>query len=319
MKFKRDMSLWTAGIFLLTVMILADLGFPWGDEDGKVLMLLRLPKMVTALTAGAALASGGCLMQSIFRNPLADPHIMGISSGASLGAATATLAGGFLSGLSPHIQGLTVTAAAFTGAIFTAAIIVAAAGRIRRNGTLLIFGVMTGFIVNAVISIMQFSTDAESLKIYHSWSSGSFSYTTWPQIAVMAACIAAGAVISCMMNKDLDITLFGDEFAERAGADIKHIRYKALICCCLMTGAVTAFCGPIGFVGIVAPHIARGLLRTSAHRMILPASMMTGCIISLGADMVSGLFSVPVPVSSTMALIGIPFILYIMLKPGCSA
>ena len=270
-----------------------------------ILWLVRIPKTLTALIAGAGLALSGIQMQSILRNPLADPHILGITSGASLGAAAATMAG---------IGALSTTMSAFLGAGLTAVLIMAASRKLREATTLLIFGVMLGFILNAIISILQYTSNAENLKIFYSWSAGSFSLTRWSDLSIMAGAVILGSIIAGNSHKGLDIILFGEDFAHMTGADTRKIHFKALLSCSIMTGAVTAFCGPIGFLGIVAPHIAKAIFRTSAHKTILPASVLVGSIISIGADILSQLSPTPLPVSSTMAIIGIPIIIYIITR-----
>lgn len=270
-----------------------------------ILWLIRIPKTLTALIAGAGLALSGIQMQSILRNPLADPHILGITSGASLGAAAATMAG---------IGALSTTMSAFLGAGLTAVLIMAASRKLREATTLLIFGVMLGFILNAIISILQYTSNAENLKIFYSWSAGSFSLTRWSDLSIMAGAVILGSIIAGNSHKGLDIILFGEDFAHMTGADTRKIHFKALLSCSIMTGAVTAFCGPIGFLGIVAPHIAKAIFRTSAHKTILPASVLVGSIISIGADIMSQLSPTPLPVSSTMAIIGIPIIIYIITR-----
>lgn len=298
-----------AGLIILAALTAADLLCGAAAADAEVIRLLRLPRAVTAILAGAALALAGSQMQSILRNPLADPHIMGVSSGAALGAALATMLDG-----SGAASGLTVAGAAFAGAAAAAALIMAMSKRFRSSETLLIFGVMLGFIVNAIVAILQFSTDGESLRTFYSWSAGSFSTSTWPQIGIMAGAVVIGSGIASASHKGLDIILFGDSFAEMAGADINGIRIRAMLSSCILTAAITSFCGPLGFVGIVAPHITRGILGTSAHIKILPASMLTGAVISIGADLISQLAPSPLPTASTMAIIGIPIILYILIK-----
>ena len=281
----------------------------WGGQASTDVMLhLRLPRMVTALLAGAAMALSGSQMQSIFRNPLADPHIMGISSGAALGAAIATMFSGMSSGGAP----IAISAAVGAGA--AAAVILYASGRFRSSSVLLIFGIMLGFIVTAAVTVLQFNSDAESLKTYYSWSAGSFSNTTWTETAIIAGTLIAGLTLSLCNHKGLDLILFGDEFTELSGGKPSGIRMSALLSCSIMTGAVTAFCGPLGFVGIIAPHIAKALLGTSAHKTTLPASLLTGGMIGVCADLVSRMTAAPMPIASTMALMGIPIILYIMLK-----
>ena len=272
---------------------------------------LRIPRVLTALLAGASLALAGGQMQSVLRNPLADPHIMGVSAGAALGAALATMSG---FRLSPVLQGLTIAAAAFTGAIAAAGIILAASRRFRTAATLLIFGLMLGFIVNASVSVLQFNSDSESLKMFYSWSAGSFSNTGWSEICIMTAVLALGIMLAVRNSKGLDIVLFGDEFAEMSGAPVRKIRLRALLSCSLLAATVTAFCGPLGFVGIVAPHMARGVFRTSVHRTIIPASLLTGAVTAVTADIISQASPSVLPVASTMAIVGVPIIIYILIK-----
>ena len=307
MSSRRHIAVIAAGIILLALACLADI--TWGGLAGRDIMLhLRLPRMATALLAGAAMALSGTQMQSIFRNPLADPHIMGISSGAALGAALATMYSG------PALGGTSIVMSASIGAAGAAAIILFASNRFCNASILLIFGVMLGFIITAIVSILQFSSDAESLKIFYSWSAGSFSNTTWGETAIIAGTLVAGLTIASFNHKGLDLILFGDEFTELSGAVPSRIRLSALLSCSLMTGAVTAFCGPLGFVGIIGPHIAKALLGTSAHKAVLPASLLTGGLIGVCSDLISRMPPSPMPVASTMALLGIPVILYIMLK-----
>lgn len=309
MKRRRHIVAGIAGLAILVALAAADL-FYGGAADSQVLRLLRAPRVATALLAGAALALSGTQMQSIFRNPLADPHIMGVSAGASLGAAIATMS-------ALTAGGLSIVLSASIGAIASALIILLASKKFHSASTLLIFGIMLGFIVNALVAILQFSTDAESLKIFYSWSAGSFSTTTWSDTITLAIALLAGTALATAGRKGLDIILFGDEFAQMAGARVGNIRLTALLSCCIMTGAVTAFCGPLGFVGITAPHIARWMFGTSSHKVIIPASILTGSIISIAADLISQLSPSPLPTASTMALVGIPVILYILIgKPS---
>lgn len=279
------------------------------DESFMIMKMVRLPRILTAIIAGGGLAVSGLQMQSILRNPLADPHIMGISSGASLGAAIAILAGGVsLSG------GMSVVMAAITGAATASMIIMAASAKFRRAATLLVFGVMLSFIVNALVTVLQSGSDAESLKIFHSWAAGSFSTTSGKEIIIMSVALVLGSALAMSNNRGLDIILFGDEFAVLSGARPQRIRASALMSCCVITGTVTAFCGPIGFVGIAAPHIARTMWKTSAHKSTIPVSFLCGSTIGIAADLFSQITSTPIPISSTMALAGIPIILYILIK-----
>lgn len=301
---------WIIGF--ITLVLLAGADMLCGGQAAPMVMLhLRTPRILTALLSGASLALAGGQMQSILRNPLADPHIMGVSAGAALGAALATMSG---VRLAPVLQGLTIAAAAFAGAIAAAGIILAASRRFRTAASLLVFGVMLGFIVNALVSVLQFSSDAESLKMFYSWSAGSFSNTGWSEISIMTTVLVAGIILAWRNTKGLDIVLFGDEFAQMSGAPVQKIRLLAILSCSLLAATVTAFCGPLGFVGIVAPHIARGIFRTSAHRTILPASLLTGAITAVTADLISQASPNVLPIASTMAIVGVPIIIYILIK-----
>ena len=297
---------------LLAATDLATGGTSLAAVDASIFLKLRLPRMLTAALAGAGLALAGLQMQSVFRNPLADPHIMGVSAGAGTGAAAATLLAG--ASLPAALSGLTVAAAAFAGAMLTSLLVVAVAARFQSAGTLLIFGVMLGFIFSAVTSILEYSADAESLKVFYSWSSGSFAGGRPGEVGVIAGALVIGTILAASNSKGLDIALFGDEYATLAGADIRRIRNTALTGSSLIAGAVTAFCGPIGFVGIVAPHIAKALIGSSVHRKAIPVTMLAGASLSLKADILSQAFPTPLPVGSTMALIGIPVIMFILLK-----
>ena len=275
---------------------------------GVIFWKLRLPRMLTALVAGAALGLTGVQMQAVFRNPLADPHIMGVSGGAGLGAAIAALAvtGASLSG------GLTLVAAAFAGALLSGLLIVSVAARVQSTGTLLLAGVMLGFVLSAVSSVLQYTAGEESLKLFYSWMAGSFSGVRYQGLSLMAGALMAGCGLAFSQAKSLDLVLFGDAFAIYAGASLRRLRLVTMLGCALMTGAVTAFCGPIGFAGIAAPHLARKIWGTSRHKAVLPASMLTGACLTLLGDMLAHIGPIPLPVGSTLALVGIPLIVWLL-------
>lgn len=274
-----------------------------------ILWKLRLPRMLTAVVAGASLALSGAQMQAIFRNPLADPHLMGVSGGAGLGAAIAALA---VTGLSAGAGGLTLVSAAFAGALLTGFIIVAVAARTESTTTLLLVGVMLGFVLSALSSILQYSAGEESLKLFYSWMAGSFSGVSYTGLAFMSALLLVGLALALSQMKALDLILFGDAYAAFSGVSLRSLRFRVMLGCALTTGAVTAFCGPLGFVGIAAPHIVRRLTGTSAHKAVLPGSMLAGACLALAGDIFSHVGRTPLPVGSTLALIGIPLILALL-------
>lgn len=312
MRIRAKTFLLAAAVSLLACADLFTGGAGLDGLDSGIFMKIRLPRMLTAVLAGAGLSLAGLQMQSVFRNPLADPHIMGVSAGAGTGAAAATLLVG--TALPAALSGMTVAAAAFAGALLTEALIVAVASKVQSSTTLLIFGVMLGFIFSAATSIIEYSADSESLKVFYSWSAGSFSGLRPGEVALTGGALAVCTLLTLVNNKGLDIALFGDEYAILAGADIARVRRVAMVGSCLMAGAVTAFCGPLGFVGIVAPHMARRLVGTSVHIKVFSAAMLTGAGLTLAADILSNVFPAPLPVGSTMALIGIPIILAILMK-----
>ena len=277
---------------------------------GALLWKLRLPRVLTAMLAGGALAASGAQMQAVFRNPLADPHIMGVSGGAGLGAAIATMALGTSAAV---FTGFTVAVAAFLGAFVAAALVVAVSARFKSATTLLVFGVMLVFIFSALSSVLQYTAGEESLKLFYSWMAGSFSGCRYLEIALMAGALAIGLILAFCNGKGLDIILFGEEYATLSGASTRRILILSMLSCCLMTGTVTAFCGPLGFVGIVAPHLARRLTGSSTHRRVLPCSLATGATLALAADILANLWPIPLPAGSTLALIGIPLIFIILL------
>ncbi len=223
---RRKAYIWTGGIGILILMTAADL-MCGGEAGAQVLLHLRTPRVLTALLAGASLALAGGQMQSVLRNPLADPHIMGVSAGATLGAALATMLGSHA--LQGIFHGITIAAAAFAGAIGAAAVILLASRRFRTASSLLIFGVMLGFIVNALVAILQFTSDAESLKMFYSWSAGSFSNSGWNETGIMAVTLVIGLTLAMRNSKGLDIILFGDEFAAMSGAPVLKIWLSAIL------------------------------------------------------------------------------------------
>ena len=302
------------GTFLLIVLLGLDLCIGGGSFSlaaGAVLWKLRVPRALTAMIAGGALAASGAQMQAVFRNPLADPHIMGVSGGAGLGAAVATMA---LGTSAVFFTGFTVAVAAFLGAFVAAALVVAVSARFRSVTTLLVFGVMLGFIFSALSSVLQYTAGEESLKLFYSWMAGSFSGCRYVEMALMAGALLIGLVLAFVNGKGLDIILFGEEYATLSGASTRRILVLSMLSCCLMTGTVTAFCGPLGFVGIVAPHLARRISGSSAHRQVLPCSLATGASLALAADILANLWPIPLPTGSTLALIGIPLILVVLLR-----
>lgn len=325
---KRDLAWFSLFGILLLLFFAADLVLGsvifsvkdlFGTELGNDLLYrFRLPKALAALSGGVALSLCGLQMQTLFRNPLADPYILGVSSGSGLGVALyimgTTFAGGVVNG--SLAQTLGTAGAALAGAIMVTVLILYVSERIRSNLSLLIFGVMIGMVASALVNLLQYASDSNSLKAYVLWTMGSFAGLDNTQLGILAVLVLAGIALSVRNIKDLNAILPGEEYARSIGLDVKHIRNRILISTTLLAGAVTAFCGPIGFLGIAVPHIARFIFRDANHRILVPATALIGGALMLFADTLSqlpGTGSV-VPINTMAALLGIPVILIIILR-----
>lgn len=287
------------------------------DVGRDILFSFRLPKALVAMVCGAALAVCGLQMQTLFRNPLADPYILGVSSGAGLGVAL-YLMGTSLLGASKSmlVNSLGSAGAALAGALLVTLLLLYVSGRVKGSLTLLVFGVMIGFIASAMVNLLQYASNAHSLKAYVLWTMGSFAALDGIQITVLFVLVALGLILAVWNIKDLNALLPGEEYAAAVGLNIKRIRTRILISTTLLSGAVTAFCGPVGFLGIAVPHIARFIFRNADHRVLLPSSALLGAVLTVFADTLSelpGTGSV-IPINTVAALLGIPVIIAILLR-----
>ena len=284
-----------------------------------IILDFRLPKSITALLAGSALSIAGLQMQTLFRNPLADPYILGISSGASLGAALVILlAGGsgvhFLAKLG-LLGDAGIILAATAGALFVF-LLVALLARHVHTITLLLIGVLVGYIVSAFVRILIHFSLPESVQAYLSWTFGSFGGVTWVQLSVFLPAILLGLALAIRSIKSMNAFLLGETYARSLGVHPQKARWQIVLSASLLAGTVTAFCGPIGFIGIAVPHLCRGLLRSSDHREVLPACAVVGGVVALLADMLSQLpgSAAVLPLNSITALIGAPVVVWVILK-----
>lgn len=275
---------------------------------------LRLPRIATAVISGAGLAISGIQMQAIFRNRLADPHILGISAGAGAGVAIVIFLSTYTTSLLS--SGVSVSIAAALGALLVSAFIMRLSDKVSRTSDLLIVGVLTGFIASALTAILSYQIDDNRLKVYWSWSNGSFTGNDWSAILIMAIALTVSATLAARQMKSLNLILFGEDYATAVGSNVRKTRILSMLSCCIVTGAVTAFCGPIGFIGIIAPHIARKISGQSSLRTTLPLSMVIGAALGTTGDLISQIFPTPVPVGSTIAIIGIPIIFLMMKNRG---
>ena len=274
----------------------------------NILLHLRLPKMITAILAGASLSVAGLMMQTLFRNPLAGPYILGVSSGASLGVALVTMCGVAI-GSSGLISG-----AAIVGGMLTMLLVMLFAKRISSNVTLLIVGMMVGNIAGALVNMIQNFANPDSLKLFIVWTLGSLSGVSWDELPTLAICITIATIVVLMLIKPLNGLMLGEDYARGLGIHVERTRWMMVLASCLLAGGVTAFCGPIAFIGVAVPHIARGIFATSNHRITVPASALIGANILLICDILCNIGTYSLPISTMSALFGAPIILWIVLK-----
>lgn len=270
----------------------------------KIVVDIRLVKALVALLAGMALSVSGLQMQTLFRNPLAGPYVLGISSGAGLGVALVVLAG--------VASPVGLAGAAWIGSALVLVVIAAVAQRVRDIMVLLILGMMFSSGVSAVVQILQYLSDEESLKTFVVWTMGSLGDVTARRLAVLVPAVLAGLAIAVATVKALNLLLFGEEYAVTMGLDLRRSRALIFLSTTLLAGTVTAFCGPIGFIGLAMPHVARMLVRDSDHRVLLPATALAGAAVLLLCDIVSKQFVLPV--NAISALLGIPVVVWVVLK-----
>ncbi|ALJ43593.1 FecCD family ABC transporter permease [Bacteroides thetaiotaomicron] len=317
----RSVLLFTALAALTLFLFLLDLAVgavavPLGDvwaaltggdcprATAKIILNIRLIKAVVALLAGAALSVSGLQMQTLFRNPLAGPYVLGISSGASLGVALVVLAG---VGSSIGIAG-----AAWLGVAIVLVVIAAVGHRIKDIMVILILGMMFSSGIGAVVQILQYVANDESLKMFVIWTMGSLGDVTFNQLAVLVPSIIAGLLLAVITIKPLNLLLFGEEYAVTMGLNVRRSRGLLFLSTTLLAGTVTAFCGPIGFIGLAMPHVTRMLFRNSDHRVLVPGTVLSGASVLLLCDLVSKLFTLPI--NAITALLGIPIVVWVVLR-----
>ena len=317
----RSVLLFTALAALTLFLFLLDLAVgavavPLGDvwaaltggdcprATAKIILNIRLIKAVVALLAGAALSVSGLQMQTLFRNPLAGPYVLGISSGASLGVALVVRA---CVGSSIGIAG-----AAWLGAAIVLVVIAAVGHRIKDIMVILILGMMFSSGIGAVVQILQYVANDESLKMFVIWTMGSLGDVTFNQLAVLIPSIIAGLLLAVITIKPLNLLLFGEEYAVTMGLNVRRSRGLLFLSTTLLAGTVTAFCGPIGFIGLAMPHVTRMLFRNSDHRVLVPGTVLSGASVLLLCDLVSKLFTLPI--NAITALLGIPIVVWVVLR-----
>jgi iron complex transport system permease protein len=278
----------------------------------------RIPKAITALTVGMALSLSGLQMQTVFRNPMAGPYVLGISSGASLGVAIVIL--GFSSIFSAGNVGSmgtwAIAMAAWGGAAAVLLLIMIISSRVKEIMTVLILGIMLSSGISALVTILQYFSGETMLKSYVIWTMGSLGNLTSEQLSVMTSCVVSGICVSLFATKMLNALLLGDNYATSLGLNVRSARLVIFISTSILAGSVTAFCGPIGFIGIAVPHIARIAFRTSDHRILIPATIFTGGAVMLASDIISQLPGTGriLPVNAVASFIGIPVVIWVIMR-----
>lgn len=287
------------------------------NEYETIILKFRIPKAITALTVGIALSLSGLQMQTVFRNPMAGPYVLGISSGASLGVAFVILGfSGYMSSGNISAYGnwiLVISAWLGAGAILL--IIMAISARINDILTVLILGIMLSSGISAVVTIMQYFSNETMLKAYVIWTMGSLGNLTASQLNVLLLAVISGVILTLLSTKMLNALLLGENYAKSLGLNVRRSRFLIFLCTSILAGSVTAFCGPIGFIGIAVPHIARILFRTSDHRVLVPATILIGGALMLLSDIISQLpgSETVLPINAITSLIGIPVVIWIIL------
>ena len=283
-----------------------------------IILKFRLPKAITALTVGVALSLSGLQMQTIFRNPMAGPYVLGISSGASLGVAFVIL--GFSANITTDsLNGLgnwILVAASWAGAGAVMMLIMVISSRVKDIMTVLILGIMLASGISAVVTIMQYFSNETMLKAYVIWTMGSLGNLTSSQLNVLLISVSVGVIMSLFSSKMLNALLLGENYAGSIGLNVRFARAVIFICTSILAGSVTAFCGPIGFIGIAVPHIARILFKTSDHKVLVPGTILLGGAVMLISDIISQLPGSEnvLPVNAVTSLIGIPVVIWVILR-----
>ena len=295
----------------------------WGTGNESVIWQniiwkSRVPQALTALVAGAGLSVSGLQMQTVFRNPLAGPSVLGISLGASMGVAFVVLLSGSLGGVALSKLGfmgeIALTIAAIAGSLSIMALIVFVSQKVRGNVTLLIIDVMIGYIVNAVIGVLKFFSVEEDIRAYVIWGLGSFARVSGDQMTLFICIMVVLLPLSFLLVKTLNLLLLGDAYARNLGLNIKRDRLLVITCSGVLVAIVTAYCGPIIFLGLAVPHLCRGMFRTSDHRILMPASLLAGASLALVCNLIARMpgFEGALPVNSVTALVGAPVVMSVL-------
>ena len=294
-------------------------GIPEKKAWGHIVLESRLPQALTALFAGGGIAVSGLLLQTAFRNPLADAGILGISAGASLGVALVILFfGGFVGGFSSFnlSSSMMVVFGAFTGSVLILVVIMGFASVVRNNIMLLIIGIMVGYLTSSVISLLKYWSTSENVFSYMVWGMGDFSGVSLAHLPFFCVVVSVGLIISMLLIKPLNALLLGERYAANLGVKVKIIRMLLLLCAGLLTAITTAYCGPVSFIGLAVPHIGRLLLGTSDHKILLPVTILIGSCMALLCNLISVLpvLGGMIPLNAITPIFGAPVIIYVIVN-----
>ncbi len=314
-------NLWFGSVMINWGKILQVLFYPESSQSPAQVIVIsyRLPMAVTALATGIILSLSGLVLQTLFRNPLAGPSVLGISSGASLGVALVVLSGGLLHfqlAASPLLSNLTIIVAAFAGALFVLAIILMVSARVGNVITVLIIGIMLGYAVSALVSVLQFFSRSEELHAYVLWGLGSFSKTTVQQSVLLLVTAVAGWGIVLFFARPLNALLMGENYARSIGIPAQKVQRILILLTGLLIAIGTAFTGPIAFLGLAVPHLARALFKTSQHGILIPATAILGADLALLCNLIAKLpgYDISLPINAVTSLIGAPVIIWVIIK-----
>ena len=294
------------------------------DSDSEIwtniVLSSRLPQVLTAIVAGAGLAVSGLQMQTVFRNPLAGPSVLGISNGSALGVAFVVLLSGQLGGVAlsrlGYLGDVAISVAAIVGALVVLMLIIWISQRVKGNVTLLIIGVMIGYLANAIIGVLKFLSPEEDVKAFVVWGLGSFSRVSGDQMVLFVVLMCILLPLSFLLVKPMNLLLLGDRYAGNLGLNVQHARLQIIVCSGVLVAIVTAYCGPIMFIGLAVPHLARALFRTSDHRQLMPATALCGAALALVCNFIARMpgFEGALPVNSVTALVGAPVIASVLFR-----
>lgn len=318
-------------VFFLLNILLGSIQIPfkdvwhilWGDYNGNeiwqnIVWKSRIPQALTALVAGAGLSVSGLQMQTVFRNPLAGPSVLGISSGASMGVAFVVLLSGTIGGVALSKVGvmgeIALTISAIIGSLSIMALIIFVSQKVKGNVTLLIIGVMVGYVANAVIGVLKYFSVEEDIRAYVIWGLGSFARVSGNQMTLFVSIMLVLLPLSFLLVKTLNLLLLGDAYARNLGLNIRRARLQVITCSGVLVAIVTAYCGPIIFLGLAVPHLCRSLFRTSDHRILMPASLLMGGAMALVCNLIARMpgFEGALPVNSVTVLVGAPVVISVL-------